>query len=86
MIGDTEQFEPEGADLTEHTSLVRDAAGENPIERTDAVRGYDQQLIAKVVNISDFAPFHRDGRQIRFQQRCPGHGSFPHQGWRRLEQ
>jgi hypothetical protein len=48
-------LKPEGRKLVKHSSLVRDATGQDDIEGRDAVGGHDEKFIAYVINISDLA-------------------------------
>jgi len=48
-------LEPEGRELVENLSLLRDAAGQDDIEGRDAVGGHDEQFIAYVINVPYFA-------------------------------
>lgn len=50
-----QQIEPETAHLREKFSFIGNAGGEYPVKGTDAIRGDKEELIAKVVNIANFA-------------------------------
>ena len=51
----TQQIEPEQRQLREHRALVRDLVFEDVVECGDAVRGDQQQLVAQVVQVANFA-------------------------------
>ncbi len=69
--------EPEVAEGREDFSFVGDAIGHDAVEGADAVGGDDQKLIAKIVNVADFAM--TDGeRQVRLE------GGFGHAGGQRM--
>jgi hypothetical protein len=55
VVADREPGEPQGRQPGQHPSLVGDAVGHDPVERADAVGRDNQQAIAEVVNIADFA-------------------------------
>ena len=50
-----EAAEPEDGDLVEDLSLVGDAGREDDVERGDAVGGDEQERVAEVVDVADFA-------------------------------
>ena len=52
---DVEAVEPEAAELCEDAAFVGNAAGEDPVEGADAVGAYQEQAIAEVVDVADFA-------------------------------
>jgi len=63
--------EPEKRELRQHSPFVWNRRGEHDIESGKAVRRYDEQAVAQVINVADFpaaAKFQR--RKIRFQYRC----------------
>ena len=48
-------IEPEPRDLREDSAFVGDTRPEDVIERRDAIGRDDEQAIAEIVNVSDFA-------------------------------
>jgi len=72
-----EAVEPERAHLREHTSLVWDTAGQNPVEGADPIAGNQQQPIAEIVNVANFAPADGQISQIGLHHRLAHGESFP---------
>src|SRR5207245_2817770 len=50
-----QKIKQESGHLSQYASLVRDAGGQDVIERGDAVGGDDQEPVAVLVNVADFA-------------------------------
>ena len=57
MVGDDQpdEIEPELRELGQDLALVGDERGQDPVERGDAVRGDDEELVADLVDIADLA-------------------------------
>lgn len=49
------ELEPEAGQIVENATLVRNAAGENPVIGADTVGANDGQAMAKVVDITHFS-------------------------------
>ena len=72
-------LEPEARELREHLALVGNAGTENVVERGDAIRRDDEQLIANLVDIAHFAAtMERQAGQGGFEQGSASgdHGSL----------
>ena len=67
-------LEPEGAQAGQDAPLVGDAVGHDPVERTDAIGGDQEQPIAQVVDVADLAPppGDRAGAEVGFEKRHDG--------------
>src|SRR5262249_16997425 len=79
------EIEPERRHLREEGALVRDAVGQDEIERRDAVRRDDEQTpVAEVVRIAHLASM-RPVRQRSLNQRRRRHALAPqasaYRGW-----
>jgi hypothetical protein len=77
--------EPEGRDLGEDLSLVRDGVIHHHVKGRDAIGGDDEQGLTQVVDVADLAPaFEGEAREVRLEQRGP-HGILRrtsyHTGW-----
>jgi hypothetical protein len=61
MVGQdqADEIEPELRQLRQDLALVRDERGQDPVKGRDAVRGYDQELVADLKNVPDFALFEK---------------------------
>jgi hypothetical protein len=55
VVSDVEPAEPEAADLSQDSALIRNARWQNPVKRTDPVCGNEQQSVVERVNVPDFA-------------------------------
>ena len=55
MVGNIEQPEPERAQGGQHTSLVGDAGGQDPVKCADAIGGDEKQAIAQVINVANLS-------------------------------
>ena len=55
MVG-AEEVEPEQRQLCQHAALLGDPAGQDEVERRDAVGRDDQISIAEIVEVTDLAP------------------------------
>lgn len=54
-MANLQQIEPEATHLREEFTFFGNACGEDPVKGTDAIRGDEQELVTKVVNIANFA-------------------------------
>ena len=52
-----EDFEPVQRDLRQNSAFAGDAVGHDAVKRADAVRRDEQQRIAQIIDIADFAAF-----------------------------
>ena len=50
-----EAVEPEATELRQHAAFLRDAGGENPVEGADAIGAHQEEAIAEVVDVANFA-------------------------------
>ena len=65
-----EMIEPERRELREHFALVGNARPEHVVERRDAIGRDDEQVLAEIVDVADFAaPRERETGEIRFEER-----------------
>ena len=59
--------------LRQHAPLVGDAVGQDPVERADAVGGDEQQPVAEVIHVADFAAPHGNTGDFATKQNRPSH-------------
>ncbi len=64
------QVEPEDRKLVKNLSLLRDAFIHDDIESGETIGGHDQQMLAKIVDVADFAAIdHVSGQACWFRER-----------------
>lgn len=68
-MANLQQIEPEATHLREEFSFIRNACGEDPVKGTDAIRGDEQELVAKVVNIANLALAGCHAREMALRNR-----------------
>lgn len=69
MIFDFEQIHPEQSKLRQDLSFVGNTISKNPVECAYSVCGYDNKLIAQIVNITHFPSSTRKSRDLGFSYR-----------------
>ena len=79
-FGSSSSSNQKAADLRQHAALVGNAGGQHPVERADAVGADQQQLVAQVVDIADFAAADLQIGQRSLQQGRLAHGVFLRKG------
>ena len=57
----TDPLEPPGREPREHLALARDRRGQDHVQRGDAIRCHDEQVIAQVVDVAHLAGLVRRG-------------------------
>ena len=74
----SQQVEPEQGSLRQHPALAGNATAENAIEGGNSVRRYEQQRVAQVIDIADFATPQQRGLKLCFDQyRIVAHEFYP---------
>src|SRR5436190_17331109 len=54
--------------LCQHPPLIRNPGRQHPVKSANAIRGHNQQPLAKIINISHFSPSYRHARNFTSQQ------------------
>jgi hypothetical protein len=75
MTAHAQPLEPEASQCSEDAPLVRDGRWQNPIEGTDAIGGDNDEAIAQIVDVPNFAATVRVTLDVALRQHIAGHES-----------